>query len=157
MGPPVKRDARWPLAGPARDDRADLAERRARAFEEPFELRPVEGSPYPILEVRNPIHGTHYRVWLPEYPARASALCSCADFARRGLGSCKHVEAALRWLGFRPERARPSGLGPPIPTGLWEEIDRRLAELPSAAGPRARAWRVPGEALIGPAEPEARP
>lgn len=139
----------WPpaRAPPPRDDREDMAERRARAFEEPLDIRRHAGSYYPILDVRNPMHDTHYLVMLPEYPDRASALCTCTDFARRGLGTCKHVEAALRWLHFHPKDALAGPPGPERSSALWSEIDRRLRAEPSDPAPIALRLRAPGAVL----------
>ena len=97
--------------------------------------------PFVRLEVRNPIHGTHYRVLVPTYPERYAAMCTCTDFARSGLGTCKHVEAAIRWLAARPEEiADPDPAR--VETGpTWEEIDRRARAPPPAASPlRRMTW-----------------
>jgi hypothetical protein len=125
-----------------------MAERRARAFEEPLDLRRHSGSYYPMLDVRNPLHETHYVVMLPEYPDRSSALCTCADFARRGLGTCKHLEAAIRWLHFHPKDAAPGPAGPERSSTLWPEIDRRLRAQANDPGPIARWLRAPGAVLF---------
>ena len=126
--------------------------RRARALEEPLDFRRLPG-PYPRLEVRNPIHGTHYLVLLPVYPDRGVALCTCTDFARAGLGTCKHVEAAVRWLDLHPEAVRDPGPATDVAgEALWEEVDRRTHSVPSELSP-ARRMDYAGEAL---ARPKAR-
>ena len=104
-------------------------ERRARSIEEPLDVRLRWADVYPLLEVRNPLHGTRYWVMLPEFPARTSALCTCEDFARRGLGTCKHIEAAHRWKVEHPRAPPLLPRDPRVPRtrGLWKEIDRRLA------------------------------
>ena len=79
----------------------------ARAVTERLRVRPVRGQPFWALAVRNPVHHTHYQVVLPEYPSGEAQFCSCPDFARRGIGTCKHVEAATAWLAAPPELARP--------------------------------------------------
>lgn len=101
-----------------------------------------------MFDVRNPLHETHYRVMLPEYPERASALCTCTDFARRGLGSCKHVEATLRWVHFHPNDALPGPPGPTLSGSVWPEIDRRLAEERSDSAPLSLRIRRPGAVLF---------
>jgi uncharacterized Zn finger protein len=101
-----------------------------------------------MLEVRNPMHDTHYLVLLPEYPDRSSAMCTCADFARRGLGTCKHVEAGLRWLHFHPKDAARGPDEPERSTLLWPEIDRRLEAEATDTAPIALRLRVPGAALF---------
>jgi hypothetical protein len=125
-----------------------VADRRSRALEEPLDVR-RRPAPYPQFEVRNPLHGTSYRVMLPEFPRRASELCTCTDFARRGLGTCKHIEAAYRWASDHatepaspPSSARPG----PSPESVWKEIDRRLAA--PGAGPAPQRLRRPGAALF---------
>ena len=109
-------------------------------------LRAVD--PFLLLEVRNPLHGTVYRVLLPEYPARASELCTCADFARRGLGTCKHIEAAYRWRAEHPDAEadgprRPAG---PTAPALWKEIDRRHRR--PKPGPESLRIRAAGAVLF---------
>jgi hypothetical protein len=101
-----------------------------------------------MLEVRNPLHGTLYLVLLPEFPDRSSALCTCTDFARRGLGTCKHLEAGVRWLSSH-EDIQPLKEGRPRtdPAGVWKEIDRRLAAIPRSEGPESLRLRRPGAVL----------
>ena len=136
---------------PDPDEIADeVSERRSRALEEPLDLRLRQREPYPIVEVRNPLHRTTYLVLRPTYPDRVPAMCTCTDFARRGLGTCKHIEAADRWLTNHPNAA-PS---PPLPRALrspaevWTEIDHRLElEATSGRAPALR-WREAGAALF---------
>lgn len=119
-------------------------ERRTRALAERLDVRLRRGSPYPRAEVRNPAHRTRYEVLFPAFPSRESAFCSCEDFARRGIGTCKHVEAAWLWLSEHPEAAvAPATAAPP---GLWEEIDRRASH--PRPGPMTRRVRWAGEALL---------
>jgi len=142
-------------AGPP--DPEALASRRRRAAEEPLDVRLRAREPFVDLEVRNPIHRTSYRVLFPEYPGRDSAFCSCTDFARRGLGTCKHVEAAWSWLqGLAelpevppaPSRRRPAG-------ELWKEVDRRLGERARSEPERIRDVEDAGALLFEePAGPE---
>ncbi len=141
------RQARRPR--PTRSEqRAAIAERRSRSLEEPLDVRERRGSPYPLLEVRNPLHGTVYLVMLPAYPERTAELCTCTDFARRGLGTCKHIEAAYRWRTERPE-SEPSGATPRGAGGsaaVWKEIDRRTAN--PGGGPASLRVRRPGSVLF---------
>src|SRR5258708_1675314 len=118
-------------AGRAADDPPEaeatdpLEARRRRAAREPLDVRVVETSPHLRLRVRNAIHGTTYEVHLPEYPERGGALCTCPDFSRRGMGTCKHIEAA--WLqldadgGVGVARPRPGLADGPA---IWKRIDR---------------------------------
>jgi len=131
-------------------ERADeLSERRSRALEEPLDMHLRQREPYPLVEVRNPLHRTAYLVMRPAYPDRVPALCTCTDFARRGLGTCKHVEAADRWLGNHPD-AVPST--PPksavSPLKVWQEIDRRLERGPRPGRAESLRVRYAGAALF---------
>jgi hypothetical protein len=127
-----------------------VEQRRSRAAEEPLDVRLRRADVYPVLEVRNPIHGTAYTVLLPEFPSLSSALCSCTDFARRGLGTCKHIEAAHRWRSQHPDAipdrppADPARRGGPV----WREIDRRLRELSGDPRPPSLRYRRPGDVLF---------
>jgi hypothetical protein len=134
----------------AGERRAAVEERRARAIEEPLDVRLRTAAVYPILEVRNPLHGTVYLVLLPEFPSIESAFCTCTDFARRGLGTCKHIEAGHRWLMDHPDATPllPPGRVLRQRPGVWKEIDRRLAALPNDTGPESRRYRRPGQALF---------
>lgn len=125
-------------------------ERRARSVEEPLDVRLVRSSVFPDLEVRNPLHGTSYRVFLPEFPAASSALCTCTDFARRDLGTCKHIEAAWRYLTDRPgtPAVRPRDREPIRTAAVWREIARRQAAEPPRPGSPARRWRWVGAVLF---------
>lgn len=139
-----------PTPRPRPDPKVEVDARKARALEEPLDARLRARAPYPLLEVRNPLHGTVYLVMLPEFPLREAELCTCTDFARRGLGTCKHIEAAYRWLDEHPEaeaiRARTTP--GPSPAAVWREIDRRLASVPGDRRPTSLAWRRPGATLI---------
>ena len=131
-------------------DRAAVEERRTRAIEEPLDVQLRTVHPYPRLEVRNPVHETLYLVMLPEYPARSSSLCTCTDFARRGLGTCKHIEAGLRWLAEHPE-AVPlrSEEGEAAETaGVWKRVDQRLSTAAKETNGDSRRWRRAGATLF---------
>jgi hypothetical protein len=135
-----------PARGPP-DDPWAIAERRSRAVEEPLDVVVLTREPFALLEVRNPLHRTVYRVMLPAFPDRSVALCTCSDFARRGLGTCKHIEAAGRWLERHP--GAPALLAPPAldPGPVWEEIDGRLIVEATSRGPESLRWRAPGAVL----------
>jgi hypothetical protein len=138
---------------PKRADPLDLAEerseRRSRSLEEPLDLRLARREPFPLIEVRNPLHRTAYLVMLPSFPDPASALCTCADFARRGLGTCKHIEAADRWLTNHPDAvpAAPAKPGPHT-AAVWKEIDRRLEKAGRDPRPESVRVREAGAALF---------
>ncbi|MGI0131798.1 MAG: hypothetical protein ACREDK_01685 [Thermoplasmata archaeon] len=121
------RDRDVPGSGrsPAVDRSVQEAQRRHRALEEPFDIRPRTDLPFAAVEVRNPIRQTHYLVLLPAAPSQESAMCVCIDFARRGLGTCKHLEATRLWLTEHPG---PLPVAPdPDPSPVWVEVDARQA------------------------------
>jgi hypothetical protein len=125
-------------------------ERKLRALAEPLAVHRRPRTYYPVLEVRNPIHRTVYSVLLPEYPSRESAMCSCPDFGRRGLGTCKHIEAGLLWLESHPEEAAPDPRAADRTwvEEQWKEIDRRIVRLISIHRPSPLAIRSPGSVLF---------
>ncbi|MHB1931690.1 MAG: hypothetical protein ACYCPV_01695 [Thermoplasmata archaeon] len=107
----------------ATSDSEARAERRSRSIEEPMAVALLSREPYPSLEVRNPLHRTIYRVYFPEGSAQGLGLCTCPDFSRRDLGTCKHIEAAGRHLRMHPQ-GRPVGLGEvPDPAELWAALE----------------------------------
>lgn len=123
------------------DPEAERQARRTRGREELFDVRADRRSPFPALEVRNPGHGTRYTVFWPSYPRADSLSCDCADFAHRGLGTCKHIEAARLWAAeHESELAAPFALRPPDVT--WEELDRAAGLLQPGGGitPRRLRW-----------------
>ncbi len=118
----------------------------ARTREEPLDFTVRETDPLFVLRVRNPLHGTQYEVFLPEFPARESALCTCPDFARRARGTCKHLEGAFRFLEEHPvEAPRPRPAGRPA-AAIWATVDIRRAT--RKAGPvTLSGLRAEGAAL----------
>lgn len=135
----------------ARTRRTAVDERRQRAIEEALDVRVRSIDPYLELEVRNPIHRTGYHVLMPTYPTGDLALCTCSDFARRGLGTCKHIEAVRRWLEAHPEPRAPGARKPrPRSTPLWAQIDRALRTRTKDPAPASQAWRRPGSLLFRP-------
>ncbi len=147
--PVDRRRAPPPRALDARELADEVSERRSRALEEPLDLRLRQRDPYPLIEVRNPLHRTTYLVMRPAYPDRSADLCTCTDFARRGLGTCKHIEAADRWLANHPD-ASPSLPSKPAvrPGAVWKEIDRRLERAGRGSVPASLRWREAGAALF---------
>jgi hypothetical protein len=125
------------------------AERRHRAMEELLDVRLASGGPPGVvtLEVRNLKRQSRYTVYAPAFPDRTGAFCGCEDFARRDLGTCKHVEAAFLWLGDHPEAqttARPDGDAAP----LWSAIDQRALKGPPTHTPASRRLRYLGAPLL---------
>ena len=126
------------------DSRVEAGERRRRGREEPLQVSVRETSPVPHLRVRNPLHGTQYDLYFPGYPSLEGGLCTCPDFARRGLGTCKHLEAVRLWALEHPDlEPKPRPPGPPAGR-LWAEVDRRRS---AARGTDGRTLRGVGAVL----------
>ena len=86
---------------------------------------------------------------LPGFPDLHGAFCTCTDFAKRGIGTCKHLEAAAIWLEENPEEVRTAPrTGVEAPRDLWPEIDRRLRGRARSRLPTPLRVRLPGEALL---------
>jgi hypothetical protein len=119
----------------------------ARAVTERLRVRPVPGQPFWVLAVRNPVHHTHYQVCLPEYPSQEARFCSCVDFSRRGIGTCKHVEAATAWLEAHPELPPPSATRPGA-ARLWRAIDTARDASEGSRRPAPIRLREPGRVLF---------
>ena len=131
-----------------RSDREEVNDRRTRALEEPLDVRLRRRLPFTVLEVRNPIRKTMYLVLLPEFPSGSSALCMCPDFARRGLGTCKHVEAGMRWLGDHPGAAPSDEPATPLGSAPWRAIDAQMTAAIRGSGPDSLRWRRAGAVLL---------
>jgi hypothetical protein len=119
----------------------------ARAVTEHLRVRPLSGQPFWVLAVRNPVHHTHYQVVLPEYPEGEAQFCSCVDFARKGIGTCKHVEAAHAWLEAHPDLARPAFAIRGTQT-VWRAVDAAQRESLRENRPAAVRLRAAGQVLF---------
>lgn len=124
-------------------------QRRARAVESGLDVRSRPGFAFPVFEVRNPARATQYTVVAPMFPGREHAMCTCTDFSRRALGTCKHIESVWLWTEEHP--GEPT-IELPEPTGnRWAEIDRAIAAtLSDRSGPVAIRYRGPGKWLTSP-------
>ena len=99
------------------------------------------------LQVRNLRRQSQYTVFVPAYPDRTGAFCGCVDFARRDLGTCKHLEAAWLWLADQP----PESIARRPPTGpspVWASVDRRARHRVPAGTPASARLRHLGGALL---------
>ncbi len=155
-GRPRALDGKGP--GGAEELPALRAARQERAISERLGVRLVRGVSFGAFDVRNPTHRTEHRVVLPRFPEREPALCSCADFSRRGLGTCKHVEAVAQWLERRPT---PVALPRPRQGSeerTWEAIDRTLESARQSPGvaPAVRLRRA-GALLMRPPDGASAP
>ena len=116
-------------------------------METPLDVRPKPDGRFVRLEVRNPVHYTRYDVVLPAYPSREGGFCTCADFARRGIGTCKHLESAWLWAEGHASEV------PEVPTEPshaveWTAIDRRLHRQAESRAPDPVRIRIGGSALF---------
>jgi hypothetical protein len=95
-------------APPAHDwrttDEDEIARRRLRARTEPFQIRNCDPA-HPVFSNFNVKSGSGltYSVEVRDLRQRQFA-CDCVDFRINGLGTCKHVEAVLFYLGARFKR-----------------------------------------------------
>lgn len=97
------------LTEPELDARA-LAERQARADEEPMKVKPASAdSPWVDYSVSSAISGKTYRVAL-RGKVRGQSYCSCPDFRRNHLGTCKHI---LRVIQFATKKHGPEAMAKP--------------------------------------------
>ncbi|MBN2023450.1 MAG: DEAD/DEAH box helicase [Pirellulales bacterium] len=78
-----------------------IALRREYGGQQDFQIKNLGGEPiFSDFEVTNPASGRTYRVAI-RGQGLGENYCSCPDFAVNTLGTCKHVEFALAWLGRR--------------------------------------------------------
>lgn len=122
-------------------------ERRVRALENPLDVRIRADPRFVRLEVRNPVHDTRYDVLLPAYPEREGGFCTCTDFARRGVGTCKHLESAWLWVSEHFEEV-PKLLPEPTHDPEWAVIDRALKTQAKSREPDPLRFRIGGAALL---------
>ena len=105
--PPPERTAVAALSEPELVAQA-LAERRERARSERMQLRALDaGRPWSDYVVTSAASGRSHRVALRGME-RGASYCSCPDFRKNTLGTCKHVLFVQRKLArrFRPEQLR---------------------------------------------------
>lgn len=147
---PGTRDRKSPPPPLTEARRRELTEeRRSRAHEELLDVRPISREAYPVLDVANPLRGSRYRVHLPSYPSLEGALCECTDFALRGLGTCKHLEAVRFWLSEHAAELPPTPSSRwPGASSLWKEVDARQSRRRGDPLPASLAWRSPGALLF---------
>lgn len=139
------RAASQPATPPASDWRTtdeDERQRRVqRAIDEKHRIH--------NLEPDHPIHST-FRVASPSgmtYQVEIRSVrdrhysCTCPDFRRNGLGTCKHTEAVLLWLKRRQRgpwklaQTSDSDRIDIVPRGDTLAVERNLARLPAKLRP----------------------
>ena len=111
-------------------DAEEVARRKVRAFEQGLQVLALDNEygPFGSFAVGSGQGGTPYQVEIRSIDAPHNT-CSCRDHLTNGLGTCKHVEAAL----FHLRRVRPGqfrrAVGQPSPrTEIY--LDVRVPECP---------------------------
>jgi len=94
-----------------------LALRKQYVPEEAFTIRSLGGA-HPIFcdySVYNPASGRSYKVALRDDGAGRLNYCECLDFKTNLLGTCKHIEAVLNFVGKKrgAKKALKEGFIPP--------------------------------------------
>ncbi len=85
--------------------RQAIREREERARTEKMDLHPLNGEgPWTDYRVTNRLSGKSYRVALRGCE-RGESYCSCPDYRKNTLGTCKHILFALRVLKKKYERS----------------------------------------------------
>jgi superfamily II DNA or RNA helicase len=80
-----------------RDEQIEV--RRQRAAAEQFQIQNLgRNRVFSDYQVTNPTTGGQYRVSIRGFDLGDNA-CECPDFKTNTLGTCKHIEAVLTWLG----------------------------------------------------------
>ena len=120
-------------------DLEEINRRRLRATKEAMRFRNLEPE-HPVFSnfCVESASGQTYQVELRSL-APLVGSCTCVDFRVNGLGTCKHVEALLRWLKSDSAAARKAevegpdriDLVPDIATGRLM-VERNLNRLPSS-------------------------
>jgi superfamily II DNA or RNA helicase len=133
-----------------RDERVDLVReqeiqaRKQRARRERAEVKKLRnGTRPPRFKVASGSDGVSYTVTLRGAKADLPS-CSCPDFAKSELGTCKHIERARGWFSRRKKKLptevlslwwRPRTWSDRVPDPLREiRVDLPIAELPRSLG-----------------------
>ena len=117
-------------------DQDEIRRRTQRAIDEKHTVNNLfpEHPVFSTFAVKSP-SGMTYQVEVRDLPGRAFS-CTCPDFRRNGLGTCKHVEATLIWLKrrqkgeFRSAEKTASPRIDVVPAGDLLAVERNLDRLP---------------------------
>lgn len=137
-----------PAAAPSRatwltTDAEEIATRRQRARDEPMSVRRAPGgsgifADYQVAPLETDEAARSYTVEIRTLGTGGN-FCSCPDFAKNFLGTCKHIEKVLLDLAARGAAPGDSPFIE-VHTAIDPE-DKPLVHLPAiAAEPRARAF-----------------
>ena len=124
-------------------DAEERAKRQERAKVEPMKVRTLDAPDgFGLYEVSHPAADRRtatYHVEVRSLDAPVNT-CDCPDFAKSGLGTCKHIERALKTA------ARSAGLGEPRrrPRFSWASIRMGLCSRRAAGCRMSRGRRFSG-------------
>ncbi|MCC6473913.1 MAG: DEAD/DEAH box helicase [Burkholderiales bacterium] len=141
-------DVPWELLQEDELEARALAEREKRAGEETMKIRSaVPGTPWTDYTVANAASGKTYRVALRGL-TRGQSYCSCPDFRKNLLGTCKHVLKVHAWAKRKFRPAQLLARWRPERFAVFARYDGELRlglEAPEHMSPGARslaaAWR----------------
>jgi superfamily II DNA or RNA helicase len=141
-------DTPWELLPESELESRALAEREQRAAEEPMTVKSAQpATPWADYTVVNAASGKTYRVALCGM-ARGQSYCSCPDFRKNLLGTCKHVLKVQAWAKKRFKPAELAAKWVPQRFAVFARYDGELrlgleapARMCAAAKPVAGAWR----------------
>src|SRR5262245_5618241 len=74
-----------------------------RAQQEDFQIRPLREEHFPFETYEVMRNGSLYLVEIRALVKKVNS-CSCPDYKVNTLGSCKHIEAVLKWIRGRGVR-----------------------------------------------------
>ena len=141
-------DVPWELLPESALEARALAERAKRAAEEPMTLKPASrAGPWTDYIVSSAASGKAYRVALRGMD-RGQSYCSCPDFRKNLLGTCKHVMKVQTWVKKKFRAADLATPWRPDRFGVFARYDGVLrlgleapARMSSAAKAIANVWR----------------
>jgi superfamily II DNA or RNA helicase len=147
--PPEEQPAPLEMLDSTALERRALAEREQRAREEKMKVSRVSAGERPWADyvVRSALSGKSYRVALRGLE-RGESYCTCGDFGKNTLGTCKHVLKVIAWLRKRSPAAELQRRFVPVQIAVHVRYDgeSRLAvdippRLPGALAALAEPWR----------------
>ena len=141
-------DTPWELLPESALESRALAEREKRAAEEQMMVKSMApGAPWADYTVASALSGKTYRVALRGLE-RGQSYCSCPDFRKNLLGTCKHLLKVHAWVKRKFKAADLAIKWMPERFGVFARYDGDLrlgleapARMSSAAKGIVSAWR----------------
>ncbi len=141
-------DTPWELLPESALESRALAERAKRAAEEQMTVKSMApAAPWADYTVANALSGKTYRVALRGME-RGQSYCSCPDFRKNLLGTCKHVLKVQAWVKKKFSAADLAMRWMPERFGVFARYDDHLRlglEAPARMSPAAKrivnSWR----------------